>query len=153
MDGNFVDHPVPIPSEPEYYLPILPTVLINGSEGIGTGWSTKLPSFNPLDILESIRNLINNKAIKNIKPWYRHFKGDIITPEWNGKDFNEIDKIYSIGKNYEIKNKVIITELPIGIWTEPYKEYLETIINDSSNKKNYIESINQNLQISKYILK
>ena len=64
----------------------------------------------------------------------------IITPEWNGKDFNDIDKIYSVGK-YEIKkNKVIITELPIGIWTDPYKEYLESIINDSSNKKNYIES-------------
>ena len=126
--------------EPEYYLPILPTILINGTEGIGTGWSTKLPSFDPMEILKSIRNLINNKAIQNIKPWYRYFKGEIITPEWNGKDFNDIDKIYSVG-NYEIKkNKVIITELPIGIWTDSYKEYLETIINDSSNKKNYIES-------------
>jgi len=126
--------------EPVNYLPILPMILINGTEGIGTGWSTKLPSFNPLDILESIRKLINNKTIKKIKPWYKNFKGEIVTPEWDGENFNDIDKIYSLGK-YEInKNKVIITELPIGIWTDTYKEYLETIINDSSNKKNYIEN-------------
>lgn len=31
------------PVEPRYYLPIIPMVLINGAEGIGTGWSTFVP--------------------------------------------------------------------------------------------------------------
>ncbi len=33
--------------EPEWYIPILPMVLVNGAEGIGTGWSTKIPNYNP----------------------------------------------------------------------------------------------------------
>ena len=30
--------------EPEFYISM---VLVNGAEGIGTGWSTLIPSFNP----------------------------------------------------------------------------------------------------------
>ena len=36
--------------EPQYYAPILPNALINGAEGIGTGWSTLIPCFSPIDI-------------------------------------------------------------------------------------------------------
>lgn len=41
--------------EPEWYLPIIPMVLVNGAEGIGTGWSTSIPCYNPREIVESIR--------------------------------------------------------------------------------------------------
>ena len=44
--------------EPEWYCPIIPTVLVNGAEGIGTGWSTKVPNYNPRDIVQNIRRLI-----------------------------------------------------------------------------------------------
>jgi DNA topoisomerase-2 len=37
--------------EPEWYCPIVPTVLINGAEGIGTGWSTRIPNYNPTEII------------------------------------------------------------------------------------------------------
>lgn len=45
--------------EPEYYCPIIPTVLINGAEGIGTGWSTKVPLYNPRDLVENIKRMIS----------------------------------------------------------------------------------------------
>mgnify|MGYP003332056836 CR=1 FL=1 len=40
--------------EPEYFYPILPTLLVNGTEGIGTGFSTSIPCYNPLKIVENI---------------------------------------------------------------------------------------------------
>ena len=50
--------------EPEWYIPVVPLVLINGTEGIGTGFSTKIPSHNPIDIIENIYNMMNGKKYK-----------------------------------------------------------------------------------------
>lgn len=40
--------------EPNYYVPIIPMILVNGAEGIGSGWSTEIPNFNPRDIVQNI---------------------------------------------------------------------------------------------------
>lgn len=45
--------------EPEYYIPVLPMVLVKGAEGIGTGWSTKMPNHNPRDIVANLRRMIS----------------------------------------------------------------------------------------------
>jgi DNA topoisomerase-2 len=42
-------------------MPIIPTVLINGAEGIGTGWSTSIPNYNPHDIVNNIKRLMNDE--------------------------------------------------------------------------------------------
>lgn len=44
--------------EPDYYVPVIPTVLINGSDGIGTGWSSAVPNYSPYDIIENLRTRI-----------------------------------------------------------------------------------------------
>jgi hypothetical protein len=41
--------------EPVWYMPILPMVLVNGAEGIGTGWSTFVPNYSPRDIAENLK--------------------------------------------------------------------------------------------------
>ena len=136
--------------EPEYYLPILPMILVNGTEGIGTGFSTKVPCYNPLDIIQCLSDLLENKEIEEIIPWYKNFEGDILIPKWNGKKYEDIDKMYSKGLYTIEKNIVKINELPIGIWTDNYKEYLESIIVDSNNKKTkYIESYKSNCSDTK----
>lgn len=56
------------------YMPILPMVLVNGSEGIGTGWSTYIPNYNPRDIVANIRRLLNGQPTVPMHPWYRGFK-------------------------------------------------------------------------------
>ena len=61
--------------EPYHYVPILPTILINGSEGIGTGWSNFIPKFNVLEIIDNIKNLMEGKPIEEMKPWIRGYKG------------------------------------------------------------------------------
>lgn len=57
--------------EPEWYCPIIPMVLVNGAEGIGTGWSTKIPNYNPRDIVDNIRRLIRGEPMKPMVIFFR----------------------------------------------------------------------------------
>ena len=52
-------------------------VLVNGAEGIGTGWSTNIPNYNPLDIVANIRRLLAGEEPVDMNPWYRFYQGDI----------------------------------------------------------------------------
>jgi len=65
--------------EPDYYAPILPMCLINGAEGIGTGWSTSIPCYNPLEIADNIRKRLRNHSynFQRMIPWFRGFTGKI----------------------------------------------------------------------------
>lgn len=104
--------------EPEYYLPVVPLVLIDGADGIGTGWSTAIPNYNPLDIVENIRRKMRGEPVEPMTPWYRGFKGTIErVSEDKYKCAGIINKIDS--------TTVEITELPIKKWTQDYKEMLE----------------------------
>lgn len=124
--------------EPEWYCPIIPMILVNGTEGIGTGWSTNIPSYNPLDIIKNLKYKMANKEMKHMKPWYKFFKGDIIK-SCNNK--------YTIFGNYtQLDNNTIeITELPIEVWTDDYKEFLEeSIIGSNNGKKEFIKTYESN---------
>jgi DNA topoisomerase-2 len=104
--------------EPLFYMPIMPLVLINGSTGIGTGWSSEIPQFNPLDILANIYRLIQGEEIQTMVPWYRGFTGSIrrlAQNQWMTKGkYRVVDA-----------TTVEITELPIGYWTQDFKNILD----------------------------
>ena len=110
--------------EPEFYLPVIPMILVNGVIGIGTGFSCNIPCYNPEDLINIYKKLLNtddlNKTFKNlkeIKPYYTGHKG-VIEKEGN--------KYISKGIYKRISpNQIEITELPIGMWTQDYKEFLE----------------------------
>lgn len=111
--------------EPEYYVPILPMVLVNGVDGIGTGWSTSIPNFNPLDIIQNLRRLMDNKEMVGMVPYYRNFRGEI-------EGFKD-NRFVSNGLYSDIgENSIEITELPIGTWTQTYKEYLESLVQNGT---------------------
>lgn len=101
--------------EPEVYYPIVPLVLINGTNGIGTGWATGIPNFNPLEIIEWIRCKIGDKKLPHLKPWYKGFKGEII---------EEKGDFYSRGCMEQKDNTVIITEIPITKTPSKYVVFL-----------------------------
>ena len=113
--------------EPEFYIPVLPMILINGCQGIGTGWSTCIPCYNPFDVINNIYRFLDNKELKEMNPYYRGFKGTIIKDEHSNQIISK--GIYSLNEN-----KLTITELPVGMWTDKYKEFLESITIDSKNK-------------------
>ena len=60
------------------YTPILPLVLINGAEGIGTGWSTSIPNYNPRDLVNNMKRMLNGQEPEEMQPWYRGFSGAIM---------------------------------------------------------------------------
>ena len=108
--------------EPIYYVPIIPMVLVNGTKGIGTGFSTDVMCYNPLQIIEKIKLMLKDKDHDvEIEPFYKGFKGtiELIAP-----------KKYIIKGLYNKinDNKIEITELPIGTWTQDYKEFLESLM-------------------------
>lgn len=107
--------------EPDYYLPIIPLSLVNGAEGIGTGWSTFIPGFNPRDLSANLVRLMKGQPCHPMVPFYKGFQGTIETT--GGKNYI-VKGIYSvIGEGDELE----ITELPVGKWTRDYKNFLEEL--------------------------
>jgi DNA topoisomerase-2 len=107
--------------EPEAYVPRLPVVLINGTEGIGTGFSTTIPSYNPDDIKANIRNILDGKAVQKMTPWFKGFKGKVHQSDTEGSWIAEGVYQRLGGDKYRV------TELPPGRWTQDYKEHLESL--------------------------
>jgi DNA topoisomerase-2 len=122
--------------EPEWFIPIIPMILVNGTKGIGTGFSTTVPKYSPKEIAENLIAMMDNKIsdIKELKPWYKGFKGSILAA-------NKPGSFLMYGK-YQVVDEttVRITELPIGVWTDDYKEFLEGEI----IKKNIISYTSNN---------
>lgn len=107
--------------EPDKYVPILPVLLMNGAEGIGTGWSTNIPCFNPREIAENVKRLIRGEKPEQMLPWYRGFIGEIVE-QGDGRY-----KTFGVYKQEKF-NLMNIMELPIGVWTQTYKDFLETLL-------------------------
>ena len=113
--------------EPDYYVPILPMVLVNGMTGIGTGFSTNIPCFNPKDICQNIRNILDEKPFTEMQPWFKGFNGSITKTG---------EKTYLCKGSYKVLDAktIEITELPVGRWTEDYKEILNKLVIERGSK-------------------
>ena len=122
------------PVEPEYYVPILPMILINGATGIGTGFSTSIPCHDPKAIIACIREILNtdgalSDAAARLVPWYRGFSGTITE---NGGKWHSAGVV-----SRESATKAVVSELPVGMWTEDFKELLENSIDTKDYLKSY----------------
>jgi DNA topoisomerase-2 len=116
--------------EPDFYIPIIPFALINGISGIGTGFSTSIPSYNPAQIIEYLLAKLNNSGVPEhgFIPFYEGFKGTVS---------KLADQKY-MAKGVYVKvseTSIRITELPIGTWTMPYIGYLESLEDGGVDKK------------------
>ena len=119
-DGNQV--------EPIYYAPIIPMVLVNGTKGIGTGFSTDIMCYNPLEIINYLKCKLKNESYNNeFLPYYEGFKGSI-------RKINN-NKFLIKGVYEKVRQDVIrVTELPVGYWTSDFKELLEELLEPHAGK-------------------
>ena len=120
--------------EPVFYAPIIPMILVNGTEGIGTGYSSSIEPCNPRDIFSNLKRIIAGEKPKLMTPWYRYFTGTIEKLAKN--------KYLSRAK-YDIigDDTIHITDLPIGVWTDNYKAFLDNlldkgVVQKAKDKKN-----------------
>ena len=112
------------PVEPEWYAPILPMLLVNGSRGIGTGYSTNIPSFNPTELKSALVEwLETGKGLeRDFVPYYSGFKGTIVK---DGKNDYIVKGVWKTEKD-----TMTITELPVGTWTADFRETLDKMVAD-----------------------
>jgi DNA topoisomerase-2 len=121
--------------EPEYYVPIIPFVLINGISGIGTGFSSSIPSFDPREIVRYLRGVLQGisggSPVTAFVPYYEGFTGTV--RKLTDTKFLIVGKYENLGND-----QIRITELPVGTWTMPYITFLEGLLDglvDKSGKK------------------
>jgi len=110
--------------EPETYLPVVPLLLINGALGIGTGYSTTVPPFHPMELVKALRAKIAKESTPaELNPWWFGFRGPVT---------KTAEHTYVTKGLYEFTDEethtIRIRELPVGCWTKDYKEFLEEML-------------------------
>lgn len=119
--------------EPRWYCPVIPMILVNGADGIGTGWSCSIPTFNPREIINNLKRWLKKQDLEEMLPWYEGFKGEISKTKEEGKC--EVTGI----AQYLGDGRATITELPIKKWTQDYREFLEENLPKGEKKKDGIK--------------
>ena len=114
--------------EPEYYMPVLPLLLVNGTEGIGTGHSSSVPCHSPRDIVAALRSRLSGAVADltdtALSPWWDGFRGTLTT----GAGGRSVVS-HGIYQFFDDEGcRVRITELPVGVWTKDYKAFLEELL-------------------------
>jgi DNA topoisomerase II len=105
-----------LPVEPQCYAPVLPMLLVNGSRGIGTGYSTSIPGYNPKELKDMLVAWLKGQGDaldRPLKPYFKGFKGTV-------SDDGTLQGVYT-----KQKDEFIVTELPPGTWTQDYRIWLE----------------------------
>ncbi|CAK0829494.1 unnamed protein product [Prorocentrum cordatum] len=115
--------------EPKWYCPVLPTVLMNGADGIGVGWSTFIPNHNPRDLIRNLRRMLRGMPMEEMHPWYKGFTGQILPSQ------KESGKYEVTGVAHKLSDTTVeVTELPVKTWTQSYKEFLEELMPQDGKK-------------------
>ena len=119
--------------EPKFYVPIVPMILVNGGKGIGTGFSTDILSYHVDHLIKYLKNKLQvteNSEKIDFFPYYRDFHGT----------YERVDekKFVTKGRYTKLTDKKIkVTELPVGYWTEDFKQHIESlmVVNELTEKK------------------
>lgn len=142
--------------EPDFFLPIIPTVILNGSSGIAVGFSTNILNRNPKDVVDACISELQNKPIKNLTPWLSEFNGTFTRDPLN-------PNAWKISGSYEVVNTttVKVTEIPPNFTYEKYENHLNNLVDkklivgyddNSSNKIEYVLKFNRS-QLKDFISK
>jgi len=106
--------------EPTFFVPVVPALLLNGTQGIGTGWSTSVPTFHLPHVVDHVRHkLLGTTPAQPLTPHVMGFKGAIVPANPTNSSY----RTTGIAKR-QGATKLIISELPYGVWTDDYKQFL-----------------------------
>ena len=113
------------PVEPEWYAPVLPMLLVNGARGIGTGYSTYIPSYNPGVLKSRLTRWLegDEQSLKEpLTPFFNGFHGTVL-------EDGTVSGVYT-----KQKDEFVVSELPPGTWTQDYREWLEKLLTEGTVK-------------------
>lgn len=133
--------------EPNFFLPIIPTVLVNGSSGIAVGYSSNILNRNINDVIDACMSVIKNSNIKELKPFLPNFTGTFQVDEDNNK------KWIITGKAEQVNTStVVVNELPPSLTYEKYEEHLDKLVDDKvivSYEDNSRDNINYTIKFTR----
>jgi len=123
--------------EPLYFLPIIPTVLLNGGSGVAVGFATNILNRHPIELIDACLKYTEAKPFNAPTPFWHTFKGMVEQSQENKKSF-------SIKGIYKVKDTttIIISELPVSMTFAKYEAHLSNLqdkgiiqlYDDNSNK-------------------
>ena len=120
--------------EPMTYLPIIPTVLCKNNIGVAVGYSMHNQSYNPVDIIDACKEVLNARTDKKDKiktVIYPYIRG-IKKANWRYEDENWFN--YGEWKFNQSKDLMIVTDLPADISYEGFEKLLNKF-----EEENYIK--------------
>lgn len=108
--------------EPDYYIPVIPTILLNGPQGIAVGFDCEFQPYNKTDIIKAIRRILDGKPAENLRPYFKGFRGRIEKADDEWVMYGCVEKVNS--------TTFRITEIPAGVAysREKYIEYLNKLM-------------------------
>jgi DNA topoisomerase-2 len=109
--------------EPKFFLPIIPTVLLNGSSGIAVGFATNILNRNPIDLIDACLKSLSGKKFDEPLPWWKDFNGPVEKVAGTENSF-VIKGVHQV-KN---TNTVEITELPPSTTYQKYESWLNQLM-------------------------
>jgi DNA topoisomerase-2 len=113
--------------EPRYLLPVIPWILVNGASGIATGFSTTVPPHDPRAVVAAVRAAVLRSAGTGGPeaagtPLHMHVRGFTGTVGVEAARYTTETTVETVARGH------VVTELPVGVWTEAYKETLEKLV-------------------------
>jgi DNA topoisomerase-2 len=120
--------------EPKFFLPIIPTVLLNGSSGIAVGFATNILNRNPVNLIDACLRVLDGKGFTEPLPWWSEFNGPV-------NKVDNSDSSFIIRGIHRITNSttVEISELPPSMTFQKYENHLNSLL-----EKGHIASYDDN---------
>lgn len=108
-----------VTTEPVFYCPIIPTLLVNGCRSIATGYSTNIHQYNPRDLVSNVRKRLKGEQPSTLTPYFRGFDGSV----------EAVDNGFLCSGVYVLEAPTVrITEIPIGTSIGTYKTFLDALV-------------------------
>lgn len=129
--------------EPKYYLPIIPVVLCQRQQGMAPGYAFSTMSYNPIDIIDACKLVLESKAKEPLKDFVVHpYVRDIKKKNWKIEEGAWVN--YGEFKWDEKKKQITITDLPYDVDFDTFEKLLNKYVENEDIKdwKNQSEGSN-----------
>lgn len=111
------------PIEPVCLCPVVPLILCNGANALGTGYKSDVPMYRPEDLIQRVRAALRGDGWTDPTPWHHKYKGEIQgDSRGNFVSRGRVEKVTDV--NYHV------TELPLNLPRDDYKRWLNTMLKD-----------------------
>lgn len=132
--------------EPRYYVPTLPLIAINGSEGVSIGFAQKILPRNPLEIIKWVKQKTEGKKITaNLTPFWKGMKCTVTQGDSN------IQWLITGSFTRTTKHRLLITALPVGYTLSQYIAVLDKLVDDKIIKDFKDLSDNDNFEFELHV--